>query len=64
MEGEKDSQASRLPLQIIHRAGAKHANVDALNKNPVGNYEVDEDFGNEIEDLDRLTLEISMFSAI
>jgi hypothetical protein len=36
--------------------------VDALNINLIGNYKVDEDFGNEIKDLDKLTPEISMFS--
>jgi hypothetical protein len=36
--------------------------VDALNRNLVGNFKVDEDFGNEIKDLDRLTPKISMFS--
>ncbi len=49
-------------FKIFHRVGAKHANIDALSRNLVGNYEVDEVFGNEIQDLDRLTLEISMSS--
>lgn len=35
----------------VHRANAKHSNVDALNRKPVGRYEVDEEFGNEIQDL-------------
>jgi hypothetical protein len=35
-------------FKIIHRVGAKHANVDALSRNPIGKYEADEDFGNEI----------------
>jgi hypothetical protein len=35
-------------LKIIHKASAKHANVDALSRNPLSKYEVDEDFGSEI----------------
>ncbi len=35
-------------FKIFHRVGAKHANIDALSRNLVGNYEVDEVFGNEI----------------
>ncbi len=35
-------------FKIIYKALAKHANVDALSKNPVGKYGVDEDFGSEI----------------
>jgi hypothetical protein len=35
-------------FKIIHKAGTKHANVDALSRNPIGNSKVDEDFGNEI----------------
>jgi hypothetical protein len=34
-------------FKIVHRASAKHFNVDALNKNPMGRYEANEDFGNE-----------------
>jgi hypothetical protein len=34
-----------------HRVGAKHSNMDALSRNPMGRYEVDEEFGNEIQDL-------------
>ncbi len=49
-------------FKIIHMVGDKHANVDALSRNPVGKYEVDEDFGSEIQDLDKLTQEISMSS--
>jgi hypothetical protein len=49
-------------LKIIHNARAKHANVDALSKNLVGNSKVDEDFGNEIQDLNMLTPKISMSS--
>jgi hypothetical protein len=35
-------------LKIVHCVGAKHSNVDGLNRNPMGKYETDEDFGNEI----------------
>jgi hypothetical protein len=38
-------------FKIVHRVGVKHSNVDALNKNLVGRYEVDENFGSEIQDL-------------
>lgn len=36
-------------FKIVDRIGAKHSNVDVLNRNLVGRYEVDEDFGNEIK---------------
>jgi hypothetical protein len=48
-------------FKIIHRAKAKHANVDALSTNPIGRYEVDEDFGGEIQDLDGIARDVSMF---
>jgi hypothetical protein len=35
-------------FKIVHHVGAKHSNVDGLNINAVGKYEIDEDFGNEI----------------
>jgi hypothetical protein len=37
-------------FKIIHRAGAKHANVDALSHNLVDSHDEDEDFGMEIQD--------------
>jgi hypothetical protein len=37
--------------KIIHHFGAKHANIDALNKNLVNLSKEDEDFGNKIQDL-------------
>jgi hypothetical protein len=37
--------------KIIHHFGAKHANIDALNKNLVSMSKEDEDFGNKIQDL-------------
>jgi hypothetical protein len=49
-------------FKIVHKAGVKHANVDALNINSIGKYEVDEDFGSEIHDLNMLTPKISMSS--
>jgi hypothetical protein len=42
-------------FKIVHSASSKHANVDALSKNLVDRYEVNEDFGNEIQDLTRIT---------
>ncbi len=36
----------------IHRANAKHANIDALNKDSISMHEEDENFGNEIQDLE------------
>ncbi len=38
-------------FKIVHQIGVKHFNVDALNRNLVGKYKVDEAFGNEIQDL-------------
>ncbi len=37
--------------KIIHHFGAKHAKIDALNKNLVSMSKEDEDFGNKIQDL-------------
>ncbi len=48
-------------FKIIHRAKAKHANVDALNTNPINKYEADVDFGGEIQDLDGIARDVSMF---
>jgi hypothetical protein len=48
-------------FKIIHRAKVEHANVDALSRNPIGRYEVDEDFGGEIKDLDGIAQGVSMF---
>jgi hypothetical protein len=44
------SMLQDLHLKIVHPTSAKHSNMDALNKNPAGRYEVDEEFGNEIQD--------------
>jgi hypothetical protein len=35
-------------LKIIHRAGNRHLNVDALSQNHVGLLEEDEDFGSDV----------------
>ncbi len=35
-------------FKIIHRAGAKHANVDVLSRNLVGKYGANENFGSKI----------------
>jgi hypothetical protein len=37
-------------FKIVHRVGARHANVDALSRNPIGSHDEDEDFGVEIQD--------------
>jgi len=37
-------------FKIVHRAGLKHANADALSRNPVGQAVDDEDFRQEIQD--------------
>ncbi len=42
-------------FKLVHLPGFKHANVDALSKNPMDKYKVDEDFGNEIQDLAGIT---------
>ncbi len=42
-------------FKLVHRPGSKHANVDALSRNPMDKYKVDEDFGNEIQDLAGIT---------
>ncbi len=38
-------------LKIVHCVEAKHSNMEVLNINLVGRYEVDEEFGNEIQNL-------------
>jgi len=35
-------------FKIVHKAGARHANVDVLSRNPVGSHDEDEDFGVEL----------------
>jgi hypothetical protein len=42
-------------LKIVHSANSKHANVDVLSRNLVDRYKIDEDFGNEIQDLEGIT---------
>jgi hypothetical protein len=37
-------------FKIVHRAGSKHANADALSRNPVEQAADDEDFRQEIPD--------------
>jgi hypothetical protein len=37
-------------FKIVHRAGARHANVDALSRNLVDSHDEDEEFGMEIQD--------------
>ncbi len=45
-------------FKIVHCASAKHSNVDALDKNLVGRYVVDEDFGIDIQDFSGTNQEI------
>ncbi|CAK9225921.1 unnamed protein product [Sphagnum troendelagicum] len=37
-------------FKIVHRPGLKHANADALSRNPVGQAADDDDFSGEIQD--------------
>ncbi len=37
-------------FKIVHRVGLKHANADALSRNPVGQAMDDENFLQEIQD--------------
>ncbi|CAK9275936.1 unnamed protein product [Sphagnum jensenii] len=37
-------------FKIMHRPGLKHANADALSRNPVGSADDDDDFGEGIQD--------------
>ncbi len=37
-------------FKILHRPGLKHGNVDALNRNPVGQATDDDNFSEEIQD--------------
>jgi hypothetical protein len=37
-------------FKIVHRAGVRHANADALSRNPVDSHDEDEDFGMEVQD--------------
>ncbi len=47
-------------FKIIHRAKAKHADA-ALSRKWIGKYEADKEFGGEIQDLDGIAQDISMF---
>ncbi len=38
-------------FKIIHRLGFRHANVDALSRNPVGLATYDDDFGEGVQDI-------------
>jgi len=38
-------------FKILHRLGLRHANADALSRNPVGQATDDDDFGEEIQDV-------------
>jgi len=37
-------------FKIVHRPGMRHANADALSRNPVGQVVDDDDFNEEIQD--------------
>lgn len=49
-------------IKIVHSASSKHANVDVLSRNPVDRYKINEDFGNEIQDLEGITQDVSKSS--
>jgi hypothetical protein len=53
MRGHWIAMLQNFYSKIIHHFGAKHANIDALNKNLVSMSKEDEDFGNKIQDLKR-----------
>ncbi len=48
-------------FKIVHCPKTKHANVDTLSINLVGKSEVDEDFGNDIQDFKSINVEGSKF---
>jgi hypothetical protein len=48
--GKWISMLQDFDFKIIHKAKAKHANVDVLNHNPVDSHDENEDFGMEIQD--------------
>jgi hypothetical protein len=37
-------------FKIVHIAQVRHANADALNRNPIDSHDEDEDFGMEVQD--------------
>ncbi len=37
-------------FKIVHRVGVRHANVDALSRNPIDSHDENEDFGMEVQD--------------
>jgi hypothetical protein len=41
-------------FKIVHQPITKHSNVDALHCNPIGNVESNEDFSEEIQDIELL----------
>jgi len=43
-------------FKIIHRAGSRHLNVDALSRNLVYFLEGDEDFGNDVTEQEQLRI--------
>jgi hypothetical protein len=48
-KGKWISMLQDFNFKIVHRVGARHANVDALTCNPIGSHDEDEDFGVEIQ---------------
>jgi hypothetical protein len=49
-------------FKIIHQAGSKHLNVNALSQNPIGSLEEDEEFGSDVMEQEK-KLEITLASA-
>jgi hypothetical protein len=45
-------------FKILHIPGLKHANVDALSRNPVGQATDDDDFNDEIQDIGTMQTEV------
>jgi hypothetical protein len=41
-------------FKILHRPGLKHTNIDALSRNPVGQATNDDDFSEEIQDIETM----------
>jgi hypothetical protein len=37
-------------FKIVHKVRIRHANVNAMNRNPIDSHNEDEDFGMEIQD--------------
>jgi hypothetical protein len=45
-------------FKIVHRSGLRHTNVDALSRNPLGSVADDDDFGDEIQDIAGIQVDV------